>query len=151
MNARTKSVLIIAAALFAGFLIGALSVGAILNYRIDQLRQLRQPAGFAGVVEDVIRPESEAQRRQIREVLRATSERNMELRSAMRSRHVALLDSLRTDLRDVLSPEQEDRLEEWIEQQARPMRFRRGAPHGQQGYGRRGPPRGERGDSVDGR
>ena len=122
MTTRTKSILIIIAAVVAGILIGALAVGAVVNHRVDELRALRRPGGFGPVIEEVIQPHDAQQRRQIREALRRTAERHMELREYMHERHFMVLDSLRTELDAVLTDEQMERLTEWMQDQRRPMR-----------------------------
>ncbi len=128
MTTRTKSILIITASVVAGVVIGALAVGAVVNHRVDELRALRRPAGFAPMIERVIQPQDGQQRREIQEALRRAAERNMELRMYMHERHFMILDSLRSDLEDVLTEEQMERLTEWVKRQRRPRPHRAWPP-----------------------
>ena len=80
MNARTKSILIIVATLLLGIVIGALGAGTLFNQRVETLQALREDDGFMFFLERVVEPVDEAQRQEIRVVLKEASQRQLALR-----------------------------------------------------------------------
>ncbi|GIV62153.1 hypothetical protein GQ464_016840 [Rhodocaloribacter litoris] len=128
MKARTKSVLVLFATLIVGIALGALSAGVVINKRLDKLRELGRPSGFSMYLERVIEPVDEVQRRQIRAVLQATGERLAALRQRHYAEMRAVIDSSRAALDTLLTPEQHERLAQWLERDRR--MFRRRPPRG---------------------
>lgn len=131
MTVHVKSALLLFAALLLGAVMGALGAAALINNRVEQLQALRGPGAFAPFMERVIEPTDEAQREQIRAILEDAGQRQRQLRRSLHVQHRALMDSVRTELRQVLTPEQQARLDAW-HREARPRgprgdgpRFRR--------------------------
>ncbi len=126
MKARTKTALLLVATLDVGGLIGAVTTGAIVNNRLDQLRALRSRGGFTGMLERVIEPTDEAQRAQIRAVLEGSEARFSEALRECRGFHSAARDSMRADLDSVLTPAQQTRLDQWLSRDRRSRNGHRG-------------------------
>jgi hypothetical protein len=143
MNARTKSILLLMAALIVGGLLGALVQARLAEQRIEQIAAHRSEGGFMRFVERGIEPVDAEQEQAVREILRGASmhiaSRTMQHRREVRS----IVDSTRTELSRVLSPEQMQQLDAHLERE-RPMRRGRGpgAMDGERRQ-RQGPP-GER-------
>ena len=139
MNARTKSILIIATTLFIGIAIGALGAGTLFNQRVETLQALREGGGFVFFIERVVEPVDEAQRQEIRVVLKRAAQEQLELRRSMLDEHRALFAEIRSELDEILTDEQKQKLRTWIEQEMRqgrspsdrrPPPFMRGRPKG---------------------
>ena len=126
MKARTKSALLLVATLVVGLLVGAVTTGAIVNNRLDQIRAMRSQGGFIGMLEEVIEPTDEAQRAQIRAALERSEARFSETRRECRGLYAAGRDSMRADLASVLTPAQQTRLDEWLSRDWRKRNGHRG-------------------------
>jgi hypothetical protein len=113
MKAYTKSILIILATLAVGMLIGGLGGGAITSHRLDQIKSLSYEEGFIQRAEEVIMPESAAQRAEIRPILERAAAERAALRVAYKAQKAALLDSMRAQLGPLLADEQQERLGSW--------------------------------------
>lgn len=114
MTTRTKTTLIAIGTLLLGMLLGALLTGAVVRHRLSRLDDLRTQRGFARILEQTIRPTDEAQREALRPVLRQGGRRVLRLRRQQRREMHALVDSVRTDLAPLLTPEQQQRLDRRI-------------------------------------
>jgi hypothetical protein len=123
MNAKTKSILIIIGSLFLGMVIGALSTGAVMNNRIETLQTMRMQDGLMRYLERVIEPIDENQQIEIRSILQRTSRKQIDLRRSVLEEHRILFSELRSELDDVLSPEQKDQLRAWAESDRRAGRI----------------------------
>jgi hypothetical protein len=104
-----KSIVIIAASLVLGALLGAFADSAVHRQRFARLRVLHEPGGFSSIVERQVRP-SPQQRESLGPILQRYEPRF----GAMRQRHEgemkALIDSLNIELTAVLTPQQMERL-----------------------------------------
>ena len=112
MTSQTKSALLLGGALVTGVLLGALIVGAFVSQRVDRLDALREPTRLARFMEDAIEPTSPAQRDSIRAVLRYRARQTAAILQDTRRDLRTVQDSLRADLRPLLSDEQLSRLQE---------------------------------------
>jgi hypothetical protein len=109
MNIRTKTVLVLTATLIAGAVIGALISGAIRRQHINRVFQMREPAGFVGFAEEIIKP-TDAQKDTVRKILVENHRRLLELRTRHMKDMSAQMDSLTRKLEGVLTQEQVKRL-----------------------------------------
>ncbi len=143
MKARTKSALLLITTLVVGGLVGAVTTGAIVNNRLDQLEKMRRPGGFADKLIQVIEPTDEAQDAQIRAALDRSHERFEAIRRECRGLYVAHRDSMRADLAPVLTSDQQTRLDEWFSRDWRKRNGHRGrgGPDGRRDRSPRGEPR----------
>ena len=117
MNARTTSFLVILGTLLVGIMIGALATGAIVNQRVEALQALRMEGGFMKMLERQIEPVDDKQKGEIRAVLKEAARRQTELRRDMISEHRALFNDLRSELDEILTPEQRERLRSLAERE----------------------------------
>jgi hypothetical protein len=115
MNPRTKSLLILVVTLLVGGSLGALATGTAMSNRVEKLNQLRSKAGFSETIERVIIPETEDQRGDVRLLLDETAERLNALSRRHREERAAVVDSMRLELNHIISDEQRERLDQWIE------------------------------------
>jgi hypothetical protein len=109
MNIRTKTVLLLTATFVAGAVIGALVSGAIRRQHINRVFQMREPAGFVGFAEGVIKP-TEAQKDTVQKILIENHRRLLDLRTRHLKDMSAQMDSLNRRLGRVLNKEQIKRL-----------------------------------------
>lgn len=126
MKARTKSTLLLVATLVVGGLVGAVSTGAIVNHRLEELRTMRNPKGFSDKLEHVIEPTDDAQRAQIHAVLERSEARFSTAGHTCGGLFRTAADSMRTELDPLLTPAQQTRLDEWLAKDRRSQRERRG-------------------------
>lgn len=112
MTSQTKSALLLGGALVTGVVLGALIVGAFVAHRVDRLDALRQPTRLARFMEDAIEPTAPAQRDSVRTVLRYRARQASAILQRTRRDLLAVQDSLRADLRPLLTDDQLQRLRE---------------------------------------
>jgi hypothetical protein len=109
MNIRTKTVLVLTAIFIAGAVIGALISGAIRRQHINRAFQMREPAGFVGFAEEIIRP-TDAQKDTVQKILVENHKRLLEIRTRHMKDMFTQMDSLSRKLARVLTQEQIRRL-----------------------------------------
>ena len=108
MQAKSKSALILGSTLLIGALIGALLFGWFVR---DRMRHIPHPRHFSRSMERMIKPQDEAQREALQEVLMRYQEKLREVDIAHRETLRAHMDSLLLELQPMLSPEQLRRVE----------------------------------------
>lgn len=111
MSTRTKSAVLLAGVLLLGMLLGALASGSIFNRRLGRIAELRTSRGMAFVLEEVVRPETEEQRRAFRDVIEETAPAYADVFERTGAELTALNDSLLARVRPLLTPEQTKRLQ----------------------------------------
>ncbi|MFC1525637.1 hypothetical protein ACFL6X_02380 [Candidatus Latescibacterota bacterium] len=114
MTTRTKSILVLAATLVIGMVIGALLFGAVQRQRFQLALRLARPGRMMASVEEVIRPVDEQQRQAVREVLEGFEARMLRGRTEAAQRMRAEIDSLQTQLSPLLSKDQLTRLRQHL-------------------------------------
>ena len=124
MKAQAKSAFIIFVTLIVGALIGTLATSAVINNRIEQLEALRRPGGFSDALIEIIKPDDDVQREQIRDLLERSDARMHEIRRSMFQQMGNVTDSLEHDLSLLMTPEQRDRLYQWQEEERAKWRDR---------------------------
>ncbi|PEN12679.1 hypothetical protein CRI94_14290 [Longibacter salinarum] len=103
---RTKSVLLLVVTLLLGVVLGSVLTGWWVQNRADRVRALRTPGGFVERVIRQVEPMSPAQRDSVEVIARRTARQLDQLRRTHRRQTMTVLDSMRTELRTVLSEEQ---------------------------------------------
>jgi hypothetical protein len=116
---RTKSVLLLVVTLLLGIVLGGVLTGWWVQNRADRVRALRTPAGFVERVVERVEPTSAAQRDSVQMIARRTARQLERLRRTHRQQTMAVLDSMRTELRTVLSEEQISTLDRRLERRHR--------------------------------
>ncbi len=114
MNARRKSLLLLAVTLVLGLLLGASGVSVLQNRRAAQLREAREAGGMMRMIEEIIQTNSEMQHSQISAVVEDSEKRFREARKTCGEMLQAHRDSLVANLRPVLTEGQQTQLDEWI-------------------------------------
>lgn len=143
MTANTKSMVLLAVTLIAGFALGLFADASLVRGRRERLGQLRRPPGFAAHMEEVIAPHSDAQRDSIRPVLERFGQQNIQIIREANTHLHTTFDSMRTTLAPMLDATQRDRLSAEIDRIPNPFRpggRGRGGPPGRPGFGRGGQP-----------
>ena len=116
---RTKSVLLLVVTLLLGIVLGGVLTGWWVQNRADRVRALRTPSGFVERVVERVEPTSAAQRDSVQIIARRTARQLERLRRSHRQQTMAFLDSMRTELRTVLSEEQISTLDRRLERRHR--------------------------------
>ena len=114
MKVRTKSAWLLLATLVVGVLLGALGASALQNRRTEQIRETRERGGIWRMVEEVIRVEDDAQRAEIRAVVERAEIHFSAQRQICGDSLAASRELMATSLRAVLTPEQQSRLDGWL-------------------------------------
>ncbi|MBD3288175.1 hypothetical protein GF337_05170, partial [candidate division KSB1 bacterium] len=115
MNIKIKSAIVLLITLAIGLGLGMQIDRMILKKKIRE-RVHRPPDSrlFMRIFERIIQPE-ESQREQVRQIIQEHTKRLARIDSTARSQFAEALDSLRHDLKPVLSQEQLDRIKEHTE------------------------------------
>lgn len=145
MNAQTKSLLILAATLVAGFALGLFADATLMRGRRQRLNDMRRPPGLVAHLEEVIQPRDAAQADSIRPVLESLARGNQDIIRDANDRLKGRMDSLVARL-PMLDAEQRERLTREL---GRMPRLEPGGGRGGRG-GRGGPPDGRGGPPPGG-
>ncbi len=140
MDTRTKSALLLAGVLVLGILLGALASGSMFNRRLGRIAELRTSRGMAFVLEEVVRPETEEQRRAFRDVIEETAPAYAEVFERTGADLTALNESMLARVRPLLTPEQTERLQRHLSMRRNGRfgtRHDRSRPHEPNRYHRR--------------
>jgi hypothetical protein len=116
MNIKIKSAIMLISVLLIGIIFGA--VGSTLLRRDllqDRLERFRKPTGFVERMIHIIEPEK-SQIENIETALLNHHHRMMQQNTMFRERMSSLSDSLLSDLKAILTPEQLERAEKFIKQ-----------------------------------
>lgn len=125
MNIKTKSSLVLTATLILGIIIGVVGGGMMRNYIFEKrMEKFRSPNGFIRHMEHIIQPDS-SQRVELREKLESQRERFMNLSLRFRTEMDSLNNEFQNELKDILTVEQQQRLENFLNSRPRPFHERR--------------------------
>ena len=113
MTTKTKSTFILLGVLAIGVTIGALASGTLRNQRAHRFERMPPHERFFSFVESVILP-SDEQRDDLERIMETRSEQLRELHETHQTGVIAIFDSLRSDLQNILTDEQKKRFEEQI-------------------------------------
>jgi len=134
MSTRTKSMLLLSGVLLLGVLLGALASGTVSNRRLARIAELRTSRGMAFVLEEVVRPETDEQRKAFREAVEEMAPGYADVFERTGTELRALNDSILAQLRPLLTVKQSERLQHYLtmrrEGRLNP-RHDRGRPRGQ--------------------
>lgn len=113
---RTKTVLILVGTLVLGMVLGALLTGLVVRHRLGHLDHLRTPSGFAQEMMQSIEPTGLDQKEALRKALSSHARRMRTIRERYRNELRAEVDSMHVAAEELLTPEQEQRLREKMNQ-----------------------------------
>lgn len=110
MTTKTKSTFILLGVLAIGVAIGALANGTLQQQRKHRFERMPPHERFFSFMERVIEP-SEEQRDDFQRIIKTRSEQLRELHETHQTGVIAIYDSLRADLQNILTDEQKKRFE----------------------------------------
>jgi len=113
MTTKTKSAFILFGILAIGVAIGALARGTLRTQQAHRFERMPPHERFFSFMERVLEP-SEEQRDEVERVIEARSEQLRELHETHQTGVIAIYDSLRVDLQNILTDEQKIRFEDQI-------------------------------------
>ena len=116
MTVRTKSVLMLAATLVLGMVLGALLFGSVQRHRFRHALSLARPQHFTTDLARVLQPRDDVQAKQIGAILDRLDTHMRNDRQQRAEVMQARLDSLEAHLSPILSEEQRARLHEHLTQ-----------------------------------
>ena len=111
--------MILLTTLALGVVLGALLFSTVQRYRFGPAIELTRPRYLIAGIEEVVQPRSEAQRLVVREILRTTEERLLQLREERRHVMHRVLASLDAGLAPHLQPDQLERLRHHLRERER--------------------------------
>ena len=123
---RLKSAGIIIVTLIIGMVLGGLLTARIVHDRMDRIAAVGSHRGFTRFMERAIKYESPEQREQVGEILDRTADSMFRHFRLSREHTAQILDSARTELREVLSAEQMERFEKRLRRHRRKHPMRQG-------------------------
>jgi len=127
MNMKAKTTIILLFTLLIGILLGVFLDRTIMRFRFQKrFNEVRQPRGITRMLENLIRPD-ESQYKAVRDILEKYSKRLHEHREKSFREMDAVMDSMRTELDQILTDEQKARLKKDMERM-KGMRDRRPGP-----------------------
>ena len=119
MKASTKSVLVLVLTLFVGIAIGAVSWSIVHNQRMEKLREMRRNGGMYGLIDKYVDPSDAAQEAALRSIADRYQADLELLYGEARTERNAMLDSMRAELRTILTPAQQQAMAEWLDRPSR--------------------------------
>jgi len=115
MEVKTKSYLMLVATLILGIIIGAAGSGMLRNYFFEKrMEKFRSPNGFIEHMEKIIQPDP-SQKDVLREKLEFQQQQFSGLSMQFRSKMDSLNVEFKSDLDDILTEEQRERLSKSFE------------------------------------
>jgi len=99
--------------LFVGMVLGAAITGRVVQTRLAKYNNFLSEAGFAQILIDVIKPESEGQRAELLPILEETGRHIQETKANARTDILIHYSELEVELLPILSKEQASRLQSW--------------------------------------
>lgn len=122
MTPRIKSTLVVIGTLLVGIVLGGFLTVFIIHPRPSKPPGFRTRDGFVKAMEDVIEPTDDVQKAAIDSVLRPSSVQFEEVFRRHRAEFRRMFDSMSSQLRPVLSPEQQGNLQHWLQESERKHR-----------------------------
>lgn len=131
MSTRVKSLVVLGCALIIGVAIGILGTSAWQHRRNVALSETRIQGGLTRHIERVIDFQDEEQLAEVRTIVRRAERSLMQQRRRMIDSLAVHRQILIADLQQVLTPEQWQRLEAWLDREQKHRRSRRDRSSGQ--------------------
>ncbi len=131
MSTRVKSLVVLGCTLIIGVAIGILGTSTWQHRRNVTLSETRVQGGFARHIERVIDFQDEEQLAEVRAIVRRAEESLMQQRRHWIDSLTVHRQILIADLQQVLTPEQWQHLEVWLDREQKHRRNRRGRSSGQ--------------------
>jgi len=100
--------------LLVGVAIGAVGWSIVHNERMERMREMRREGGLYGVIDRYIDPESVHQEEQLRSVADRYHAQLEDVYGHARNRRNVILDSMRVELRTLLTKAQQEAMADWL-------------------------------------
>lgn len=114
MKTQTKSVFVLVLTLIVGIAIGAVSWSIVHNERMERLRDMRREGGLYGLIDRYTDPVDASQETVLREVGQRYQDRLEEIYGVAHDERNVVLDSMRAELRTILTPAQQAEMASWL-------------------------------------
>ena len=124
MSTRVKSILLLAITFVVGILLGVFATSTLQHRRMAEIRQVRERGGIMRVLEQAIEFESDAQKQQVEEILEGAESSFRSLLRAYSDSMQTHRESLMDSLKQLLTPEQIEQMEERLTRERRSDRSR---------------------------
>ncbi|MEQ9103962.1 MAG: hypothetical protein RIE53_04630 [Rhodothermales bacterium] len=115
MKTQTKSVLVLLVTLLVGIGIGAIGWSIVHNQRMDRLRTMRGAGGLYHMIEAYTTPTDATQEAELRDLTTRYQERFNVIFGDVYDQRRVILDSMRVELRTILTPEQQQDMSAWLD------------------------------------
>ncbi len=122
MNVRAKSAWLLFATLVVGVALGVLGTSTLQNRRAEALRETRERGGVTRFMARVLETEDEALNANVREAIEEGEERFRRIRAQYRDSLDVARSDMMAELDTLLTPEQQERLEQWRQRTRRDRR-----------------------------
>lgn len=110
MKNKTKSMFALFFVLIIGFVLGALSSGAVRHQKGERITRMSPEEQFSEVMEKIIQP-TETQKAAISQILKRKSERIASIQQQRSKEFFAVFDSFRKEMDAILTSQQKEKLE----------------------------------------
>jgi len=127
MSSRTKIASMFLITFIVGMIVGALINGAIHKSRITKIKEMRKKDGFTQYIIHTIEP-NEVQKEKVKEIMNRFSEKMNLLRRQSRIQFDAIRDSMITELSNVLTEKQMEKLNKEFKEEKNRRKNRRRPP-----------------------
>jgi Spy/CpxP family protein refolding chaperone len=115
MQSKGKSIVVVFIVLIIGFIMGALTSGALRNRRIDRIRHMGPQEKFERVLYDIVKP-NEEQRNKLERVFEKYAGKMASIHDEQTISIMNVMDSLRTEVNSILTGEQKERFQQHMSQ-----------------------------------
>lgn len=132
MNSKLKIILAFTATLIIGVVMGALLSGAVAHYQTDRAEKMRTADGMTEALIETVEPTDAQQEEALRETMRRHSSELQEIRRSCRDDIRASVDSMHSEIANLLTEQQRERLQKRIgdrRDEHRGERRQRSRPH----------------------
>ena len=138
MKTRIKSVFVLLATLAIGIAIGVMAWSAVHNMQLERTRSLRSRGALEDVIVGAIGPLASEKEVRIREIIGGVADELNDLFRQAYEARTHKLDSMRQQLNEILSDEEQAKLDAWSDRNRRSARQSGRRDSSAQSHGRRG-------------
>jgi hypothetical protein len=134
MKTKSKMILILSVTLLIGMILGVLISGTLRHHHFRKtIHRMRTQEGLIYKIEKIVQPD-ETQKKVIKEILVKHSKSLHELHIFSRNKIESTMDSLKQEMKSILTTEQMDKFTRWLKDkkdiwEKGPGKFRKKYPH----------------------
>jgi hypothetical protein len=122
MKLQSKTIFVLLGTLAIGIAIGALGQSTMHNRRLEKLAEMRRQGGLYASIDRYINPVDEAQEETIRALAKDYQNKLGRFLGHYQWHRSRLMDSLKTDITPILTPEQVEQIAPWFDRWKREVR-----------------------------